>query len=701
MNQSLITISAFACLVNSNNLISNELERIEVNGTRTPLYSTRDINASALGPKDAQNIPISIQSFSEELISNQRVKTLGEVLANDASVQNTSIGTVFDFVSLRGFQLDWTNGLRRDGLALAPYQDVPLENIQRIDIIKGPSGLLSGFNNPGGSINFVTKRPTLESFVDVTAELRSRDGKYLHVDTGGAIANNENIGYRFNAAVEKNGDFTGGDDLERTFLSAAFDWQLSDKVFLRLDADYQDKETVSQPLIGLAVDPNDESKSVLPPYVDTSDVLLGQPWAKYKTETYNLAARLDYWLSDDWLWVNQVAFSSNNRFTIFPDIYQVNMQGDVLSAAIHVTPDEEYSAISAHSFISGIVQTGSIEHELVMGLSIRDYQSKDGRWFELENPVGNIFNPIHTTKPDFPEYPDATTTDTNESSLFITDTMHFNEVFFATVGLRHIQYVKKQRAPNSSQETLEDRHFNTPIIGLNYNPSQQLAFYISYSEGAGEGAVAVIGSGAINEGESLGPQESDQIEVGVKYQTQSMNYSAALFQIEKMLEYHNRNSNYFVQDGVQSHQGIEFNLSGELSDSLSSVTSFTLMNASLDDLAGEQNLNGNRPANVPKFQANTFLDYTLPFIEALSVNAGIFYVGEREQNVFNTLTLPSYTRTDLGVKYYAAPLNATFRVKVENVFDKHYWLSGGAKGIDWGVAPGRGRTFIASASFSF
>ncbi len=148
MTRSLLTVSVLSSLYSSLSVAEQSIETIDVHGTRAPLYSTRDVNASALGMKDPQLLPISIQSFSEELISNQRVKTLGEVLANDASVQNTSIGTVFDFVSLRGFQLDWTNGLRRDGLALAPYQDVPLENIQRIDIVKGPSSLVSGFNNP-------------------------------------------------------------------------------------------------------------------------------------------------------------------------------------------------------------------------------------------------------------------------------------------------------------------------------------------------------------------------------------------------------------------------------------------------------------------------------------------------------------------------------------------------------------------------
>ncbi|MDN3379662.1 MULTISPECIES: TonB-dependent siderophore receptor [unclassified Pseudoalteromonas] len=701
MKRSALTVSVLTGLFSMQSFATQSIEKLEVQGTRTPLYSTRDVNASALGIKDPQFLPISIQSFSEELITNQRVKTLSEVLANDASVQNTAIGTVFDFVSLRGFQLDWTNGLRRDGLALAPYQDVPLENIQRIDIIKGPSSLVSGFNNPGGTINYVTKRPTMDSFLDITTEFRSRAGRYIHVDFGGPLDSEQTFGYRINAAAEKNGDFTGGDDLERHFFSAALDWQLSDRIFIRLDGDYQDKSTVSQPLIGLARDPNDDSHSVLPPYVDTSEILLGQPWAKYKTESFNIAARVDFWLNDNWQWVNQVALSGNDRFTIFPDIYSVDLEGNVLSASIQVTPDETYDTVSAHSFFTGQLVTAGIEHELVIGASIRDYQSKDGRWFELDNPVGNIFSPTHVSKPEFPEYPDPTTTDTIESSFFITDTLHFNDVFYATLGLRHIQYKKDQTAPNQAKSTLDDRTFNTPIIGLNYNPNDQLAFYASYSEGAGEGGVAVIGSGAINEGESLGPQESEQIEAGIKYQTDSMNYSVAVFEIEKMLEYHNHITNYFVQDGTQSHKGIELNASGSFIKGLSTVASITFMDPSLDELDGEPALNGNRPANVPKFQANLFLDYQLPFLENLSVNAGMFHVGEREQNVNNNLNLPAYTRFDLGAKYHFSDFNTTLRIKAENLFDKEYWLSGGAKGIDWGIAPGRGRTLIASLSVSF
>lgn len=700
MKISAIRLAVLACLsAQSANLFAEQtLEHIEVKGTRTPLYDTRDVNAAALGMKDVLMLPISVQSFSDALITNQRSKTLGDILANDASVQNTSIGAVFDFVSLRGFQLDWTNGLRRDGLALAPFQDVPLENIQRIDVLKGPSGIIAGFNNPGGTINYVTKRPTAKAFTDITAEIKSRDGKYLHLDFSNTLNHNTALGYRINLAIEDNGDFTGGDDLTRYFASAAIDFAPSDASMLRIDADFQDKKIAAQPLLGLAYI-ND--KPVLPPYVDMSDILLGQPWAKYKTQTANFGIRYDYWLSDDWQWVNQVAYSKNDRFTIFPDIYQVDLSGNVLSADILVTPDESYRSVSAHSFLSGTFYWGDVENELVIGASIRDYQSEDGRWFNVHNPVGNIFNPIHTSKPTYPEYPQATKTETQETSYFMTNTMQFSDTVFATLGLRHIKYDKEQRQPEASWQTLDDRTFNIPILGLNYKLNEKSAFYLSYSEGAGEGGVAVIGSGANNEGESLGPQESEQVELGFKMQLDQASVTLAVFEIEKMLEYHNLQTNYFTQDGKQVHQGIEANINGQVLEQLSIVASATYMDAKLEELIGDATLNGNRPANVAKFQANMFLDYNFVSIEGLSANLGIYYVGEREQNIRNSLILPSYTKIDVGAKYEIQQNAGVLRLKIENVFDKEYWSSAGAKGIDWGVTPGRGRTVVASYTYSF
>ena len=83
------------------------------------------------------------------------------------------------------------------------------------------------------------------------------------------------------------------------------------------------------------------------------------------------------------------------------------------------------------------------------------------------------------------------------------------------------------------------------MLGINYTPDDNMSVYISYSEGAGEGSVAVKGSGAINEGESLGAQESEQLEAGIKYRAGRATYTLAIFEIEKMLEYHNKNQQLF------------------------------------------------------------------------------------------------------------------------------------------------------------
>ncbi|TFY95172.1 hypothetical protein DYL61_04255 [Pseudomonas nabeulensis] len=69
--------------------------------------------------------------------------------------------------------MDNFNTVRRDGLTLAPHHDMPLELFERVDVLKGPSGFLYGFNSPGGSVNYLTKRPTLALHERESARLQS------------------------------------------------------------------------------------------------------------------------------------------------------------------------------------------------------------------------------------------------------------------------------------------------------------------------------------------------------------------------------------------------------------------------------------------------------------------------------------------------------------------------------------------------
>src|SRR5438876_11932765 len=100
---------------------------------RRPLNETQTINMGALGSKDPMDVPVSVQSFSSSFIESVRARTVNDIFKFDPSVQEDSVGAGYDHMRIRGFSVDWTNTLRLDGMSLSPYQDVPLEAIQRVD----------------------------------------------------------------------------------------------------------------------------------------------------------------------------------------------------------------------------------------------------------------------------------------------------------------------------------------------------------------------------------------------------------------------------------------------------------------------------------------------------------------------------------------------------------------------------------------
>ena len=106
-------------------------------------------------------VPLIIENYGTEAIHSTDKRTVADVLTVlDPSITSSSYGGGFDNFRLRGFSGDLFNTLRMDGLALAPHQDMPLELVDRVDVLKGPAGFLYGINSPGGTINYLSKRPT-------------------------------------------------------------------------------------------------------------------------------------------------------------------------------------------------------------------------------------------------------------------------------------------------------------------------------------------------------------------------------------------------------------------------------------------------------------------------------------------------------------------------------------------------------------
>lgn len=668
------------------------LEQVIVKAKRDTLYVNHDVNAGALGVQSLQELPFSIGSYGRELIDNQRARTVQDVLKNDPGVQPASFGGAYDGVAVRGFSANAINSVRRDGLLTNVYADIPLENMDRVDVLKGVSGFLYGVGEPSGLVNYILKRPTRRSFTSVDAEVRSYGGRYLHVDTSGSVGTDRALAFRVNVAGEEQGDFTHAGDLSRAMAGVAIDLQLAPGTLLRLDADHQRKKLAAQPVIGPRSD-----GTVVPAESFDPRTLLGQPWGQYRTDASNVGLRLEHAVSQDWNLIAQLGYSRTIRDAAFPDVYEVTPSGDITRGDYYFAPDQRYTTVAAQAFLNGHVKAAGVAHDVVVGLSDGRLKTFDGDGFINDGlTVGNIYAPVYSAKPDFSNPPPNHQGSMRQPSVFASDTISLNEHWRVLAGLRYIAYRSESLSASGLQRDYYSANVTVPSAALVWLPSKALTAYASYTEGLEQGAYAQ--SPATNRGERLGPIRSKQIETGIKWMPQSgLSTTLALFHIDKPLQDVDPSDTVFKTLGRQRHQGIELALNGELAPGLSAVTGIGWLDAKVQGTGDARE--GKRPANVAKLQASAWLDWRVAGVDGLSVNAGLVHTGERALDQANSLIVPAFTRWDGGARYAVqlAGVPTVWRLQVQNLANRRYW-----ENVNYGgVLAGAPRTVRLSSEWFF
>ena len=300
------------------------------------------------------------------------MQDLGIRNTTDASKFDASISDAYNAVgyaeqfSIRGFALDNTSSYRKDGMAIPGDTQIPLENKERIEVLKGLAGLQAGVAAPGGVVNYVTKRPTNTPLRSATVEVSERGTVYGAVDIGGR-SDDKRFGYRINAAGERLRSYVKGADGEREFISGAFDWHITPQALLQLDMDYQYKSQITAPGYQLI------RNEVLPTGVSAKTLLNDQPWTKpVDTKSANVGLRFEYLFADDWrasIAMNKHKFQRDD-YAAFP--YGCSNEADGFYPGFCSNGDydvydyqsvgESKSPFSAQALLQGKFATGAIGH---------------------------------------------------------------------------------------------------------------------------------------------------------------------------------------------------------------------------------------------------------------------------------------------------------------------------------------------------
>jgi iron complex outermembrane recepter protein len=647
--------------------------------------------------------PASISVFTREQMQDLRIRTTTDAAKYDASINESynAIGYAEQF-SVRGFALDNASSYRKDGLPITSDAAIPLENKERVELLKGVAGLQAGIATPGGILNYVVKRPTNAPLRSVTLEASERGTLYGAVDLGGR-SDDKRFGYRINAAAEKLRSYVRGANGDRQFVSGAFDWQLTPQALLQLDLDYQHKSQVSVPGFQLI------NGTDLPTGISARTMLNDQPWTRpVKTDTYNVGLRFGYRFNQDWngtLAVNRHVFKRDD-FAAFPygcasaglfpgfcangdyDVYDYQSEG------------ESKTLTAAQATVHGKFATGSLQHELDAGwmnLRRRD-EFGDCVYGTLDcagsaaNGTSNIYQPAAVPPSVITTGPVMLQRKGNENSVFVRDVLSVSESVKLHAGLRYTRIEREQLSRYDHGHLL-------PNVAVVVNPRDDTAVYASWTQGLEHGGVAPLLT--TNANQMLDPSKSRQIELGVKTAlARDWTMSAALFEVKKPLEYTDASFTY-VRRGDAVHSGLELAAQGHVTRDLTLGLSMTALRTRQQG-TGEPMLDDRRVTNVPNFKSVVYLDYAVPQLTGVAVNGSWQYAGNKAFNPDNSVTVPGYHLFNLGARYATriGGTATTLRFQVDNVFDKFYWRDV-TQSLGGYLFPGAPRTFKVSAQFDF
>lgn len=641
-----------------------------------------------LGNRDFMDTPFNATSYSADLIQNQQARTIADVMANDPSVRNFySQSFQQDAFFIRGFQVD-SGDFASGGLyGVSPLMRMSPASVERVEVLKGPSTLLNGtppFGGIGGTVNVVPKRATDKPITQLTGSFASDSQFGAHVDLGRRFGTDNGIGLRFNGLYRDGDTALKDNSQELAEALVGLDFR-GEGVRLSLDFGFQRQHETG---IENSFSP---SGPVVPDAPDASSHVY-QPWLYFKGEDTFGTVRGELDLSSE---VTLFAAFGGRRHELeeaFGFGSGLAPNGDFTE---FITPHAGYnetwtSLLGARAKFS----TGPIGHDVVFNAS--NLQQERGNFYGTAPSVAsNIYSPTFIAEPFIAPLPkDAPKeSELDMTSFGLTDALSLGEKWIVIAGAR-LQQIKISNFDITTGTTgallsSSDDEKVSPAGGVIYKPVKAVSIYANYMEG-----FSPAQSFATNANQLLGTAVSKQVEAGTKVDLGNAGFSLAVFRIEQPNQIQDAFGRWSL-DGMQRNEGIEVNIFGEPLKGVRVLGGAMFLDGVQEKTAGGLT-DGKTALNAPELNVNLGAEWDVRVVPGLTLTARAIYTDEQYADAANTMTIPDWTRFDVGARYAlkAGGKPVTLRAAVENVADKAYW----ANSYLYRGAP---RTYLFSATVDF
>jgi iron complex outermembrane receptor protein len=687
----IVGLTPFSSNANEGSGNNTAVEVIEVKGSYFNDYKVDEANGAMRGDISLLETSQSVTVISNSVITEQLATTLGEVLTNDASLTAGSKQRNREVFNLRGFELSSSNGYLRDGHQHWSHYQQPIEILENIEVIKGPSSILYGQSGPGGLVNMVTKKPTAKTLFTIGADIDQEGSSRLTLDAGGSLTDDESLRYR-GVLVKQDAkyqrEYQDNEQRERDrFLGAlVLDYDISDDAMVRVHYDRTDDEAGLDTGAWL-----DEKGNV----IGNEKTIRDMSWAFTDITVENIGVDFNYAFNGQWqveLGYNEQNFK-RQRFESSPKKPSTFAEGDTYTSKPYDRFDD-WQFKTAFIDFTGEFTLANVEHQLLIGANSLDYYY--GQLKVNGESIDYSSEQLEPSRPDISYKNDDSlyTSEYDYYGVYVQDLVTINDQWQVSLGGRY----DKQKKENANNESF------LPKAGVLFHPDEHATFYASYSEGfEPQSSEKLENDRDINNGMKLEAMTSEQMEFGAKWQLfdERLLITTAIFDITKtgklISEALEDNPNFDTkteQAGEQRHKGFEVAAQGAINDKLFVMASVMNLDAQYDK---DENYQGKTPVDAPEWSASIWSRYE--FSDKFAINAGAFYEGERFADSDNTITKDAYTRVDVGATYKTVIGNQdiNFRFNIQNLLNTDYLAGGGVSN----VTAGDGINYRLAAQISF
>ncbi|MCG8295565.1 MULTISPECIES: TonB-dependent receptor [Pseudomonas] len=644
-----------------------------------------------LGNQDNMDVPFTLTSYTSKLIEDQQAEDIGDVLANDPSVRESyGFGNQSKVFVIRGLPLAGDDIAFNGLYGILPRQIMSTDGVERVEVFKGPNAFLNGASPTGtglgGNVNLQPKRagdtPTRRYTQDISSDGRIGE----HLDIGQRFGEDNRFGARLNLS-QREGETAVDDQDQRTKLFVAGLDYRGDDFRLSTDFGYQ-KQRINH--LRNSVRPGTATK--VPTAPDASHNY-GQDWTYSESEDTFGMVRGEWDLNESWTAYLAGGARHTREHGTYGTPVLVGNSGTATLGGSDIVHGEDNTSFSAG--LNGRLQTGPVSHQIALGANTMWTQAENAYTF-YRSTTGNT-NIYNTGKLPRPTDVSMTGGDmgdpgvtgkTRNRSIALSDTLGlFDDRLLLTYGVRRQQlrvenYTYDGTTLNGVANPANDGSRNgpayvksvtTPVYGIVFKATDSVSLYANRIEGLAQGPTAP--TNVVNAGEMFPPGRTKQLEAGIKLDKQTYGANLAVFRIEKPSDGYTL-GNRFIRDGEQVNKGIELSVFGEPIDGLRLMAGGTRMTSEQKKTLNGTN-DGNHAIGVPTFQLNASVDWDVPGVPGLALNARMLRTGGQFVDAANNLSLPTWNRFDAGARYKlkVAEKDLTLRVNVENLTDKNYWAS--------------------------